>query len=203
MKLVAVLLTALALCGCGMHGVGINHHEPVSGEVSFAGSLSQRERAVMRSMLEYEVQGLRGAKRRVILSEWATADRLLDTLHESAASDLLPVSAIHSFKEANKVKRAWPRDFDNRFDIHFLTDAQHAEIWRDQSGWKRFYQMFPSAHGVTTMSRPGFSDDGRVALVYRACQSDWLGGIGRIFVLRLKWGRWVVTGENVGGMWIS
>lgn len=127
----------------------------------------------------------------------------MDCLGDDDASDQIDVSAIRSFTQANRRGYRWPHDLGSRYDLHFLTPEQSKEILRDQDGWDRFYRLFPKAHGHTTISRAGFSSDGRVALVYRGCQSEWLAGSGQIYVLRLERGRWKVTHEHVGGMWVS
>jgi hypothetical protein len=204
MNRLAILCIALTVSSCTVPPVE-KASEPANAVATKveAAKLSERERAVIRAMLEYEAQGHKGSKPVIVLSADSSADMLLESLGDDDASDMIDVSAIRSFRQANSRGHVWPKDLDRRYDLHFLTSAQSKEIWKDEDGWDRFYRLYPKAYGHTTISRVGFSADGRLALIYRGCQSDWLAGRGQIYVLRYERGRWKVTSEHVGGTWVS
>ncbi len=70
-------------------------------------------------------------------------------------------------------------------------------------GWEEFYKIHPKSPGIITLSRPGLSLDGSLAVIYMGNQTHWLAGRGRIYVLEKKGGKW---GENrmcIGPFWMS
>ena len=199
MKHLTIICVAITLAGCTVSPVE-KPTEPTASATN-AGKpavLSEQERAVIRAMLEHETQGHKESRPLIVLSSLSSAEIVMKGLDEDDASDRIDVSAIRDFRRANKCGFLWPQDMDSRYDIRFLSAEKSTEIWKDQDGWNRFYRMFPKAHGITTISRVGFSKDGQLALVYRGCQSEWLAGGGNIYVLRLERGKWTITHEHVG-----
>jgi hypothetical protein len=166
-------------------------------------NLSERELAVIRAMLDHETQGNDRSKQVIVLSAWSSAGMLLTGSPEENATEKISVHAIRSFLQMNSRKYLWPKDLDSRHDIHFLTSSESKEIWSDNRGWDRFNRLYPTARGITTISRVGFSANGRLALVYRSGQTDWLGGHDMIYVLRHEQGKWRITKEQVGGIRMS
>ena len=71
------------------------------------------------------------------------------------------------------------------------------------SGWDLFYPKYPQAGGMTTISRPGFSKDGDLAIIYVGRHSNYLAGSGRLWVLQKQDGQWVVQPGLIGPMWMS
>ena len=67
--------------------------------------------------------------------------------------------------------------------------------------WRHFYAAFPGANGVTRLSLPGYSEDGRVALVLVSGACDSLCGSGFLWELEKLDGTWMV--KRTEGMWIS
>jgi hypothetical protein len=69
-------------------------------------------------------------------------------------------------------------EFDRIFDLE------------RQGGWGLFYEKYPDATGIITLSRPGFGLDGNTAVIYMAFAWDWLGAYGNIYVYRKQNGKW-------------
>lgn len=67
--------------------------------------------------------------------------------------------------------------------------------------WKNFYKSFPGATGWTSVSLPGYSPDGEIAVVYMAHYCGTLCGGGSYVYLRRVKGKWKVLVEFPG--WVS
>ena len=68
-----------------------------------------------------------------------------------------------------------------------------------QEGWRRFQSQFPEGTVLLSLSLPGYSADGRTAMVFAWCERGFLDSEGWIFMLkkvksvwRIKWGEVVV-----------
>lgn len=78
-----------------------------------------------------------------------------------------------------------------------LSDREVEEVFGEE-GWDGFYSRYPDAVGIVGLSRVGFSDDGRSALVF---VSRYHGGLnGEFGILHLRRGSdgWSVVGWPVG-----
>ncbi|HSV43940.1 MAG TPA: hypothetical protein VLJ10_05230 [Candidatus Bathyarchaeia archaeon] len=85
-----------------------------------------------------------------------------------------------------------------------MTKTQMDELFADQGdGWDKFYQLYPESPGIITLSRPGFSADETLAVIYIGNQSHWLAGHGGIRIYRKKDGKWVDEREGLGPSWVS
>ena len=83
-----------------------------------------------------------------------------------------------------------------------LSPAEKAELLKDHEfGLWRLRQRYPTAIGVTTLSRVGYSDDHRTAAVYVALHPGTLGGYGEYYVLEWTDGAWQVV--TVVPAWVS
>jgi len=71
----------------------------------------------------------------------------------------------------------------------------------NQSGWDVFYNRYPEAPGIMTLSRVGFNEQMDQALVYLGIQSDWLAGSGNFFLLNKIEGSWVIDQQVM--TWVS
>ena len=70
--------------------------------------------------------------------------------------------------------------------VPVLTQAQRNEMFnQNTSGWETFYKNYPSAPGITEVSRVGFNKSFDQALVYVGTQSHYLAGAG-YYVLLVK-----------------
>ncbi len=86
-----------------------------------------------------------------------------------------------------------------------ITDRQLKELFgiNGKNGWEEFYKIYPKSPGIITLSRPGFSNNGTLAVIYMGIQSNGLAGYGQIYVLEEKEGKWVELKTQIGPSWIS
>ena len=71
----------------------------------------------------------------------------------------------------------------------------------NQSGWDVFYNRYPEAPGIITLSRVGFNEQFDQALVYLGIQSHWKSGLGNFFLLNKIDGEWIIDQKVL--TWIS
>ena len=76
----------------------------------------------------------------------------------------------------------------SRSEMKLLFDKERKKEEKD--GWSLFYEKYPHSPGIITLSLPGFSRDGKTAVIYMGNQSHWLAGHGGIYVYQNKNGEW-------------
>ncbi len=72
---------------------------------------------------------------------------------------------------------------------------------QNQDGWQLFYEQYPGAPGITTLSRVGFNAAFDQALVYVGTMSHWLAGAGYFVLLKKVNGAWGIDQQVMS--WIS
>jgi len=83
-----------------------------------------------------------------------------------------------------------------------FTEKDKQELFKiNQSGWDVFYNRYPDAPGIITLSRVGFNGQMNQALVYLGIQSHWLAGSGNFYLLNKVNGEWVIDEQVM--TWIS
>jgi hypothetical protein len=80
-------------------------------------------------------------------------------------------------------------------------DGMSKLFGQNRDGWQLFYEQYPDAPGITTISRVGFNTKFDQALVYIGTQSHWLAGAGYYVLLDKVNGTWVVDQQVMS--WIS
>jgi hypothetical protein len=108
---------------------------------------------------------------------------------ENKFSLKLPCILINSDAES-KVFRSMP---DSR------ADKDYAE--KVQSGWQQFYEEYPGAQGILTISRVGFNSNKSLAVVYIANTASLMLASGKLFFLAKKNGTWEIQTEQL--IWFS
>jgi hypothetical protein len=82
---------------------------------------------------------------------------------------------------------------DNRIDAEAVKNI-------DQ-GWRQFYQDFPDAGGILSISRVGFNSDKSLAIVYISAKKSMMIANGKCYVLAKKNGSWELEDEVL--IWFS
>ena len=83
-----------------------------------------------------------------------------------------------------------------------MSDDALAKFFGKGGGyWEAFYKSYPSSQGVTLVSRPVFSSDGKNALAYIGTMSQMLAGEGFLVMLEKSGDTWKV--KHRGMTWIS
>jgi len=107
-----------------------------------------------------------------------------------------------SFRARND--SAWPvqpgMDLGSTYAL--LSQAEMTSIFgQNQDGWQLFYEQYPDAPGITTLSRVGFNYAFDQALVYVGTLSHYLAGAGYYVLLKKVNGSWIVDQQVMS--WIS
>ncbi len=123
---------------------------------------------------------------------------------DAAAKNLpgLDKATIENFKTRNSQSYSLPEDMNLGVKVILLTQTEMNQFFGpNQDGWEAFYQNYPDAPGITSLSRVGFNAAYDQALVYIGTQSHYLAGAG-YYVLMVKTnGTWAVSIKAM--TWIS
>jgi hypothetical protein len=176
---------------------------PTSSPTPSAGQVNLEEQAVYAFLLPkmYQHHGY------VIMDTTATSvtgvdntsqtlDYILQNMHDVANETL------DGFRTRNDA--AYPIRPDMKIDSPYtlLSQAGRSRIFgQNQSGWDIFYNRYPQAPGITTLSRVGFNTTFDQALVYIGTQSNWLAGEGYYVLLKKADGVWSIDQQVM--VWVS
>ena len=130
-----------------------------------------------------------------------TVERVMQQMHavamETSASFLARNAQSQSLRP--EMSLGAPYVLLTDLELHQLFDSPSAAGLED--GWRAFYDRYPDAHGIITLSRVGFNAAGDQALVYIGNQYAGLGGEGIYFLLNRVGTAWVV--DQQAQTWIS
>ncbi|MET3654597.1 hypothetical protein ABIC75_004345 [Dyella japonica] len=149
--------------------------------------------AVLRASLDSQCQAPDGY---VLLSSTTAAPREGDDLGEADES-----GAFADLKSRNGSTTSLPEDLACKGAR--LHRAQEIRRFFDQNptsgselsldeAWKKLFEAFPGATGWTSVSLPGYSPDGGIAIVYVAHHCGALCGQGEYVYLRHAKNQWKV-----------
>ena len=125
-----------------------------------------------------------------------TLDNVLQNMHEVAPG------TVDSFRVRNDTAHPIRPDMNLDGPYTLLSQAEKNQIFgQNQSGWEIFYNRYPQAPGITTLSRVGFNAALDQALVYIGTQSNWLAGAGYYVLLKKVDGVWSIDQQVM--TWIS
>lgn len=85
--------------------------------------------------------------------------------------------------------------------VVYVSKKKLNRVFEKGGWWDEFYEKYPGSSGIIEFSRPGYSTDGRQALIYVSRTSGGLAGSGYLVLLELKDRKWVIVGEMQ--QWIS
>jgi hypothetical protein len=68
-------------------------------------------------------------------------------------------------------------------------------------GWKTFYRKYPTATGLTRLSRVGLDDESKQALFFFSMTPEGLGGSGHFVLMHRRFGVWRQLSTSVA--WVS
>jgi hypothetical protein len=191
----AFSLLCLVLYSCSV--------KPTSIPLVSTQQMDQEEQAVYSAVLlkiysasnyvimDFTTTGLNGTQEMS-----ATLDRVLLNMH-----DVAPETAT-DFRARNDT--AYPLRPDMEIGAGYVLLNQHdrSQLFnQNQDGWQLFYEKYPDAPGITTLSRVGFNNTLDQALVYAGMQSQWLAGAGYYLLLNKVNGAWIVEQQVM--TWIS
>ena len=125
-----------------------------------------------------------------------TLDYILQNMHGVAPE------TVESFRARNDMAYPIRPDMDLGSPYTLLSQAARNKIFsQNQSGWEIFYNRYPQAPGITSLSRVGFNAGFDQALFYIGTQSNWLAGAGYYILLKKADGVWRIDQQVTA--WIS
>ena len=125
-----------------------------------------------------------------------TLDYVLQNMHS------VDSGTVVSFRSRNDAAYPISPDMNIGGSYTLLSLAGRQKIFgENQSGWEIFYERYPQAPGITTLSRVGFNNLLDQALVYIGTQSNWLAGSGYYILLKKVDGAWNIDQRVM--TWIS
>ncbi len=91
------------------------------------------------------------------------------------------------------------------YEHYVFTKKHFKNIFKPQreDGWEIFHNLYPHSFGLITLARPGFSNDGTLAVMYIGHQVEYMMGYGRIYVLEKSDNKWIDTKIIIGCEWES
>ncbi len=189
----AILILMLTACGGGK----------TASPTPAGDQAAMQEQAVYTAVL----QQVYGATSFVIMDSTATGpvgvddtDQTLDYVLQNM-HDVDPTT-LESFRSNNAATHPVSADMELGVDYIVLTQDQRNQIFDlNQSGWEVFYNNYPDAPGLTTISRVGFNAAFDQALVYVGTQSHYLAGAGYFVLLTRSGETWTVDQKVM--TWIS
>ena len=168
-----------------------------------AGQMDTEEQAVYAALLG----NLYSASSYVIMDTTATgpagvgdtASTLDRIMQDMRAVDL---ETADSFRVRNDAAYPVRPDMDLGSGYVLLSQGEMSQIFsQNRDGWQLFYEQYPDAPGITTLSRVGFNNTLDQALVYVGTMSHWLAGAGYYILLKKVNGSWIVDQQVM--TWIS
>jgi hypothetical protein len=192
-----LLLLSLAL------GVAACTAKPTSIPTPSAGQVDIEEQAVYAFLLPkmYKNRGY------VIMSTTATSATGVDNTAQTLDYVLQNMHGVApetagSFRTRNDMAYPIRPDMNLGSPYTLLSQAERNRIFgQNQSGWEIFYNRYPQAPGITTLSRVGFNSTFDQALVYIGTQSNWLAGEGYYVLLKKTGGVWSINQQVM--IWVS
>lgn len=125
-----------------------------------------------------------------------------DTIEVSSFPKSFNKSAMQSLLARNAIRHDLPPvKMCLRFEV--VASAKIDSLFNPAAapGWHGFHNAFPKAVGILSLSLPGYSTNGQVAVVQVSYACGPLCGSGEYWVLRKVDGNWVVVRRSAA--WIS
>jgi hypothetical protein len=183
--------------------VACNGRIPTPAPTPSTAQMDAEEQAVYAALL----QKLYSASSYVLMDTTSTAPGgVTDTAStlEHVLLDMRQVDPLtaESFRLRNDSEHPLHAKMDLGSTYVLLSQTEMAQIFsQNQDGWQLFYEQYPDAPGITTLSRVGFNTTLDQALVYIGTMSHYLAGAGYYVLLNKVNGVWLVDQQVM--TWIS
>jgi hypothetical protein len=164
-------------------------------KLQFGGRFSNTVPLVIRDKLSIEI---------ITMAE-KELDPTYDLIKEAESKNKNLAEAVRDFYRKNTGTNTIEAIGTLKVNHVILTEMKINELFKTEGkyGWAEFYKLYPNSPGIITLSRPGFSKDGSLAIILMVNQSTLLAGYGRIYVLKKQDGEWVDTDLSIGPTWVS
>ncbi|MCP4258443.1 MAG: hypothetical protein GY774_13230 [Planctomycetes bacterium] len=164
-------------------------------KLQFSGRFSSTVPLVIREKLSIEI---------VTIAE-KEIDPTYNLIKEAESQDKNLAEAVKDFYSKNTGTNT-VEDIGTLTVSHvIIKEEKMGELFKTEGkdGWTEFYKLYPKSPGIITLSCPGFSKDGSLAVILMANQSTLLAGYRRIYVLKKQDGEWFDTEISIGPTWVS
>jgi len=108
---------------------------------------------------------------------------------------------VNNFKTRNGQVRLLKNLFNVNVKYVLISSGEREEVFRYGMRWDKFYEKYPNSSGIMRLSRVGFNNKMKQALVYVGKQQHGLSGSGVFYLLTKKNNVWTVKAELP--VWIS
>ncbi len=179
-------------------------------------TLTLAEQEVIEALIPQDIE-TQESKKHVIEETTSVQDLHFGESYDEFSADLRRQAkdcddsfreALDDFLKKNRsaVRIVFPTNAPK--SVELVSEATVKEIFSAKpnakpNGWDIFYQRFPDAGGLTTISRVGTDSKGTVAIIYLGHMRGPRSGEGKIRVLRRKADKWVIKDESIGPEWVS
>lgn len=176
---------------------------PVPASTPSAGQIDAEEQVVYAALF----RNLYSAASYVIMDTTATGPTGVgDTAStlDRIVQDIRGVDqkTAESFRVQNDAAYPVRPDLELGSGYVLLSQSEMSQIFsQNRDGWELFYERYPDAPGITTLSKVGFNNTLDQALVYVGTMSHWLAGAGYYVLLKKSNGSWIVDQQVM--TWIS
>jgi hypothetical protein len=127
-------------------------------------------------------------------------DRIISLAKENMPG--IDPQVLEDFRQQNTASQPVKSDMQLGSSFILLSQEVMKNIFsQNRDGWQLFYEQYPQALGITTISQVGFNPAMDQALVYVGTLSHYLAGAGYIVFLHQVDGNWKV--EQKVMTWIS
>jgi hypothetical protein len=192
-----LFLLFIVLCAAGCTS------KPVASPTPSTNQVIEEEQAVYAFLLPkmyhnkgYVIMATTATSATGVDNTAQTLDYALQNMHSVATE------TAGSFKARNDAAYPLRPDMQLGTPYTLLSQAGRNRIFsQNQSGWEIFYNHYPQAPGITTLSRVGFNNTFDQALVYIGTQSNWLAGEGFYILLKKVAGVWSIDQQVM--VWVS
>ncbi len=141
----------------------------------------------------------------VVVSEFTTADMISQEHYDYFKQNIpeLTPELLQAFQAANQQPARAAELLEIKPKVITISEDRRREIFSapEGKGWDVFYQTYGRVPGIQSFSRPGFSQDGKYALVYLGGSYGWLAGKGDLILMEKVNGVWQVKSRVM--VWIS
>jgi hypothetical protein len=156
----------------------------------------------------------------VLAKKYADRNYLKLVIRNRTAIDLWHHSehdgeAFSDLKAKNKAQSLLENNFSVKLPCILMTPEAESKLFystpserkdkgfieKVHSSWNQFYEEYPGAQGILTISRVGFNSDKSEAVVYIQNVANVMVASGKLFFLTKKNGTWEVQTEEM--IWFS
>lgn len=147
-----------------------------------------------KTQSDQEDPGMEGENGRPI--PWSETSRFL-----RKQSPMLQASTLNSFRVANTHPLLLRPRLQLSLPYEVVDKSEIDAILRNDGWWTDYYKKYPGSQGFLTVSRVGFSADGKEAMFYSTNFCGGLCGEGTYVVMEKVGATWRIAKEIM--MWVS